>query len=115
MIRKNISRKVTAVAVSMVLSVMSCMMVSADYVYEIGWSEDPCPRCGAGIWISEVYGNTEKTSESRVCWHYTEGEDVQMVQHGSREFECQECGFGWDYSISNYYWECEGYGSPRNN
>lgn len=113
MIKKNISKKVAAVAVSMVLSVMSCMLVSADYVHEIGWDEDPCPKCGedVAVWIRDVYGDTERTGIEEKCPHYTLGNDVEMVRPGYREFECRECGYSWGYSMSYYYWICEGYGS----
>lgn len=117
MIRKNISRKVTAVAVSLALSIMSSMLVSASYVYEIGWDADPCPRCGAetAIWIREVYEDAKETGIKKQCSHYKFGEDVQMVLPGYREFECQEdgCDCYGIYDMSHYFWECEGYGSPR--
>lgn len=117
MIRKNITKKVTAVAVSMVLSVMSCMMVSAGYVHEIGWDADPCPKCGedAAIWVREVYEDPEETGNREPCPHFTGGYDVEMVRHGYREFECREdgCDCYWSYDMSHYYWECGGYGSVR--
>lgn len=114
MIKKNIAKKITAVAVGVVLSAMSCMTVFADYVHEIGWSADPCPRCGedVAVWITEVRKPDSPTGERLLCQHHhTFGVDVEVEAHIITYYECREdkCKYNWIEETRSLFWVCQGY------
>lgn len=115
MIKKHISKKITALAVTVVLSAMSCMTVLADYIYEIGWSEDRCPNCNedVAIWIQEVHKPPCMYSDSK-CTHYEFGLDEHFVKCIITNYDCRECNYHRSTEENIYYSECEGYGKPIN-
>lgn len=111
MIGKNISKKLAIVAVSVVLSAMSCMSVCAETTrYEIGWSEDPCPTCheDVAVWITEVHHDPYATGVQRICLHYRFGVDVEKVERIVTEYKCQECKKNWSTEREVTYWKCHG-------
>ena len=118
MIKKNIAKKITAVAVGVVLSAMSCMPVFADYVHEVGWSDEQCSNCkDATVWIREIYKDAIPTGNQQICYDHGHkyGVDLEMCQIIVTEYECRECGLHWEITDSVYYWECHGFDNPNNN
>lgn len=114
MIKKNIAKKITAVAVGVVLSVMSCMTVFADYTYELGYSDDPCPRCGdTSVWVKEVhFSEPSATGNERKCPDHKYGTDIELEYHTIVYYDCRECKRSWSEDRYTYNWECHGYDKP---
>ena len=114
MIKKKLVKKITAVAVSVVLSVMSCMTVSAYYVNEIGWSADPCPKCkeDVAIWIKEIRMKDSLTGERLLCQHHHRfGVDIEVEACTITYYECREEGCDYFQIEENRsrFWICQGY------
>lgn len=116
MIKKNIAKKITAVAVGVALSAMSCMTVFADYVHEVGWSDQPCPRCheDAAVWITETRYDASPTGEERGCDHHRFGTDLKMEVVTLITYRCHECNYIVFDTEKAYYWECCGFEMPGN-
>ena len=113
MIKKHISKKITALAVTVVLSAMSCMTVLADYTYEIGWSEDRCPNCNedVAVWIQEVHKDPYALGDKK-CTHYKFGTDVDWAKRIITNYDCHECNYSWSEEETIYYSECCGSDKP---
>ncbi len=114
MIKKHISKKITALAVTVVLSAMSCMPVLAGYINEIGWSEDRCPNCNedVAIWIQEVHMDPWMYSNSK-CTHYEFGVDEHFVKCIITNYDCRQCNYGWSEEEKIYFTQCCGYEKPE--
>ncbi len=116
MFSKKISKKVTAVAAGIILSVMSSVPALAGYVYEIGYSDDPCPICGeTSVWVKEEYVSSSDAEEERDCPDHKYGTDIKIRDYTIVYYYCHECYYGWTEDVYTYFWECHGYDKPNQN
>lgn len=116
MIKKKISKKIAAVAIGVVLSAMSCMSVFADYTYEIGWSDEPCPVCkeDVAVWIKEVHKDSYASGAQEICSHHRFGVDVEMIKRVITEYDCRVCKYSWSREENISYLECHGFDNVNN-
>lgn len=114
MFGKKIPKKVAAVAIAAVLSVLGCTPALADYTYEIGWDDRPCPRCGedAAIWIQEVHKNASAVGQHLCTHNHRFGVDIEYEKRIITNYDCHECYISWSEEEYIYFEECQGRDKP---